>query len=842
MTAGTVALGAIAPLRGVLPTQCQRDIDTLRRFVRESFCRNDPADAVSPDAIQEVLLTGGTGFVGRFVLRDLLRESGGRLAHCIVRARDEAEGFSRLRAALEQAEIWDEEFASRIRVVAGDVTDTRFGLDQAGFDSLCARVDAVYHLAADLTLASSYAALRRSNAFSIRNVLELCLQTRLKPLFFTSSMSVFPQYFFAFGNEFRNSRIGHQAQPDLDIMKRKYPLSLVGYPWSKLVAEQVLLFARSAGLPVGIFRLPRTAIAGTGPCKADDVAACLFAAAAEVEAMPQGFAAHRLSEAADTLSRILTAISLNPCRNCTIYHCCDPRPAMLQIEPADLGLYWPEVSYSDFRRACQARGASSSLRGHWALVDHFAPYWFGKPVAGAAQPVCDRAIREDCTHPIKWPGLLTMSRHAREWVERHRSEWPHPVPRSRLDYDCLMRRAERYAEREDVPFEQACPEWIRRGVRHLIRAMKASETGLLEDRLADIVLDMSSHVRINAALARERRQHPGIEREEVARPVFIVGVNRTGTTFLHRLMARAKRFRTLTMYELLEPVRPADEYASVSGTSADPRRAWLEDLLEASGAVESYAGVHDIDIDEPEEDFPLLRLGFAAWINLVRYPLPDYARWLSGTGSRQAYAHHRRVMQHFTWQHRQRASGGEGQWLLKMPFHLMELEALIETYPDALFIQTHREPSHFMGSWNSLVERIRAESIEPRPRDETGAEQLAFMSGMLNKAVAFRDAHPELEHRWVDVSYPDLVRNPLAVIRHVHDRFDWTLDETARAAMSDWLSRQAERRKGETRHRYGLEDYGLTEKAVAEAFAPYRDFIEARGIRTSCLPAAPEHA
>ncbi len=71
--------------------------------------------------------------------------------------------------------------------------------------------------------------------------------------------------------------------------------------------------------------------------------------------------------------------------------------------------------------------------------------------------------------------------------------------------------------------------------------------------------------------------------------------------------------------------------------------------------------------------------------------------------------------------------------------------------------QTHREPSQFMGSWNSLVERARSLSSEPLPPNEFGREQLAFMSGMVGRAVQFRESHPELEHRWMDVNYVDLV-------------------------------------------------------------------------------------
>ena len=208
-------------------------------------------------------------------------------------------------------------------------------------------------------------------------------------------------------------------------------------------------------------------------------------------------------------------------------------------------------------------------------------------------------------------------------------------------------------------------------------------------------------------------------------------------------------------------------------TVEDPRRAYAEELMSATNVVDTLAGIHRIDMDEPEEDFMLLRLAFATWIITVAHHVPAYGRWLAETGSRDAYAHHRRVMQHFTWQRRQREPEEQRFWLLKMPFHLMELGVLLETYPDAVFIQTHREPAQFMGSWNSLVERIRSFTTEPRPPRETGAEQLALMSRMLNGAVRFRASHPAIDRRWVDVSYAHLVADPMAVVADIYGRFGW---------------------------------------------------------------------
>ncbi len=424
-----------------------------------------------------------------------------------------------------------------------------------------------------------------------------------------------------------------------------------------------------------------------------------------------------------------------------------------------------------------------------------------------------------------------MFRRTNEWIREHREQWPFSLPQSRIDYDRLLTRARHYAERFGAPFAETYPEWIRDGLARLVEALQAPEARLLQAKRAVVVSDLSASLRNNAMLTGERMRHPAIARERIVRPVFIVGINRTGTTFLHRLLARDPRFWTLHSYELAEPVVVDGDYAR-AWTDADVRRARLRDVFIAAGFFESFAGAHHLDIDEPEEDLPLLRHTFRSWSNTNIYVVPEYGRWLATAGSQPAYGYHRRAMQHFTWQRHMRQPGQEAQWLLKAPVHLMELEALLGAYPDACFIQTHREPRELTGSWVSLIEQLRTRTTEPIPRDVLGAEQLTDMSTMLDRAVAFREAHPELRQRWCDVSYADLVDDPWSAVQAVYEHFGWPLEPAAVAAMDAWQERQAERRRHEIRHSYDLADFDLTPEAVDAAFARYRQFIAGRGIRT----------
>ena len=823
----------VPPLGGTLPPDCQRDLTTLRRSVRAALADATPAPAVSPADFCNVLVTGATGFVGRFLVRDLLAHESEVTVHCVVRAESAERGFERLRANMEHAETWDDAFTSRIRVYAGDVSQSRFGLSNDDFDRLCRQIDAVYHLAANPNLIASYRSLRQVNALGVREVLRLCLSVRLKHLFHVSTMGVFPEYVHSFAGEYSDCYIGDHAQPDLGRMKRVMPLGLLGYTWSKLVAEQAVLFAHQAGLPVAVFRFGQTTMASTGYAQSDTPPQLVFAAAVQVGMIPQGFTMRATDDPADTLTRMCTDISMNVNRRFTIYSCCNNAPSYRAMQLAEFGLNYPEVPYTVFKRACQAHGDASPMARSWPLFDHFAPYWFRGSETVQTLPVSDRAIREDCPGDINWPGPLTRYVRYNRWVREREEEWPQAIPQLGVSLDSVLKQARRYARDNGVSFDTTYPEWMLEGLARLVEGFNAPEAGLLAKRIGHCVFDLCRILRNNAELAGERMRLPEIGRQPIEQPVFIVGINRTGTTFLHRLLARDRRFWALRAYEYVEPVIPDGGYATVVGTPRDPRRIKAADVFAAANIVDTLAGLHHAGLDEPEEDIPILRLSLKTWVFATRYRLPEYERWLEESGTREAYHVHRRTMQHYNYQRRACHPGRQGQWIFKMPTHLMELGALLEAYPDALFIQTHREPVEFMGSWCSLVERFRSEISEPRPRKELGTEQLKAMSRMLDRAVEFRRSHPELEHRWHDVSFYDLVRDPIAVVVGIYRRFGWSMESESIEAMKAWFWKQDEQRRAEQRHRYDIADHGLTREMIDEAFARYRDFLSDRSRRAS---------
>ncbi|GAB2855093.1 type I polyketide synthase [Actinocorallia aurea] len=189
----------------------------------------------------EVLLTGATGFLGAFLLRDLMRTTRARI-HCLVRGADRADAERRLRENLAWYRIADQVDPARLAVVAGDLAAPRLGLAEAEFDDLARRADAVYHAGSAVNWLLPYAALEAANVGGVREILRLAARHRTVPVHYVSSTGVFrdaPERRAPFA-------AGDPVGPPEALSN--------GYRQSKWAAEQVIGIARERGLPVTVYR------------------------------------------------------------------------------------------------------------------------------------------------------------------------------------------------------------------------------------------------------------------------------------------------------------------------------------------------------------------------------------------------------------------------------------------------------------------------------------------------------------------------------------------------------------------------------------------------------------
>jgi thioester reductase-like protein len=220
----------------------------------------DPANAVSVDVAtpKHIFLTGGTGFLGAFIIRELLQETDADI-YCLVRAANGLEAKTKLQNNLQQYAIWDEKFNSRLIAVVGDLAQPLLGINPEQFQILASNIDTIYHSAALLNYVYPYSALKTANVLGTQEVLRLACHTKVKPVHYVSSVAVFESSAYA----------GHlvEEQDEFDHWEGIY----LGYSQTKWVAEKLVKVARDRGLPVTIHRPPL--IAGdskTGICNTHD--------------------------------------------------------------------------------------------------------------------------------------------------------------------------------------------------------------------------------------------------------------------------------------------------------------------------------------------------------------------------------------------------------------------------------------------------------------------------------------------------------------------------------------------------------------------------------------------
>jgi len=227
--------------------------------------------------LASILLTGATGFLGAFLLRELLEQTQA-VIYCLVRCSSAEEGVTRIQRNLQAYSLWDEGFRSRVIPVVGDLSQPLLGLSAEQFDSLASTIDVLYHIGAFVNYMYPYAALKPANVLGTQEVLRLACQGKTKPVHYISSVAVF--------SPIRHS--AHTIIRENDAAEYSDGLAhQLGYTQSKWVAEKLVRDARSRGLPVCIYRLGR--IAGhtqTGACQTNDFLWRMLKACIQMRCMP----------------------------------------------------------------------------------------------------------------------------------------------------------------------------------------------------------------------------------------------------------------------------------------------------------------------------------------------------------------------------------------------------------------------------------------------------------------------------------------------------------------------------------------------------------------------------
>lgn len=373
----------------------------------------------------------------------------------------------------------------------------------------------------------------------------------------------------------------------------------------------------------------------------------------------------------------------------------------------------------------------------------------------------------------------------------------------RLDVDRMVAKA-----RRRTGLSSFGDEWFMEPLSVLVRSINEEADLTLLGRLIQrrrIEGALVTRLRVEELL----RRRPEIRDIDLGPIVLIAGLQRTGTTTLHRLIASHPEMRAVEAWEGLNPLplpreEPGDPHTRI-------RRALIAERAIAYLAPAFFA-VHPAEHDAPEEDVLLLDIAFMSQSAEATMHVPAYARWLEGQDHTRAYEEFRTLLQVLHWQRPRR------RWVLKTPHHMEYLDVALEVFPTATIVRTHRDPLKSVPSFCSMVAHGRglfSDRVDPL---EIGAHWFAKTCRLVELTARVREtADPR---RFVDVSYVDLVDNPMAVLGKVYDRAGIPFGPDARKAAERTASRNVQHRYG--RHIYEPESFGLSREAIEHGMAAYR--------------------
>jgi hypothetical protein len=311
------------------------------------------------------------------------------------------------------------------------------------------------------------------------------------------------------------------------------------------------------------------------------------------------------------------------------------------------------------------------------------------------------------------------------------------------------------------------------------------------------------------------RRHPEITQETIVAPIVVVGMMRSGTTLLQRLLAADPRFHCAYGWEVVE-VAPKLDYR---WSDVEDPRIVISEKREATSremAPELFA-IHPMYAREPEEEIVFLSDAFLSHVPEAGAHLPEYRSWIDGQDFTPAYDYLHRMLQFLQWQ-KGRAGLSAQRWVLKSPAHLGYLDVLRARFPDLHVVHMHRDPRETIPSGASLNATLHAMHADDVDLHRVGAEWIERMGWTNDRAMATRDGWDDDGARVTDIEFADAVGDPIGQVARVYDAIGIALTREAEAAMRRWL---AERPREAARPAYSAETYGLTDRLIDERFMAY---------------------
>ncbi|BDS15365.1 sulfotransferase family protein [Aureispira anguillae] len=302
------------------------------------------------------------------------------------------------------------------------------------------------------------------------------------------------------------------------------------------------------------------------------------------------------------------------------------------------------------------------------------------------------------------------------------------------------------------------------------------------------------------------QQHPAILKEELQPPLIIAGLQRTGTTFLQRLLASDTNNRALLSWEALNPI-------PFSGANEQKKRIRQALLSQKALRYMSpiFFSIHPVEFDSPEEDILLNDMTLLSAIPEATMHVPSFSQWVTHQDHSIAYDWLFKMLQLLQWQTKPKT------WILKTPQHLEYMDVIVQKFPQSVVIHTHRHPKECIPSFCSMVYHSRKIFSTHVDAKEVAKHWLNKNIYMLQKTMQARKAHPDF--KVIDVYYKDLTKDPIGTLQQIYQQIGRPWTTQVESEIKQAMLQHKKNKYG--KHHYDMADFGLTNASIEQAFSFY---------------------
>lgn len=311
----------------------------------------------------------------------------------------------------------------------------------------------------------------------------------------------------------------------------------------------------------------------------------------------------------------------------------------------------------------------------------------------------------------------------------------------------------------------------------------------------------------NLLLLRVAEKQASAASPAIERPIFVTGLPRSGTTFLHSLLVEDPVNAVPSCWQTIHPAIAGD-----AGRSAHAIRSVDRQLRLFRCLAPDLAAMHPITATTPQECSEITAHLFASLRFDTTHHVPSYRAWLDGAGHLDAYRFHRRFLEHLG-----RAEPAPRRWVLKCPDHVFALDAIQKVYPDARFVFVHRDPMRVLASVARLTEVLRQPFARRLDRAAIGRQVCDHWAEGAARILAASKTLPA--DRVLHMRYRDLVGDPLGTVMRLYAAFGLPYDAGLKARIAGYVA--AKPNGGYGNINYRLEDYGIDAARERQRYADY---------------------